>query len=680
MIPKLNFSIAQKIGAGYLAIALLTLACGIVAYLSVNRLSQALTLVTGPVKETSEAINESIRGVQKQLIAVDQALRDNSEQAYSDLQRGQTLTQGALEKIQSAGLIAAERLQTIEKPTREFDSTRDVLLKLNRQFRDQHQQMQTLVENTKDLLIGAEELASQEIVNAEWNINRTDENDTDVRDSEAWAIVSATTEARLALLSRQFNLEALISKPSDDTLREQSDTNLSDLEIYLEQIAESELLRSQPVGRGDFAGSTFAEASQSAFVENRNLFENTLKTAAKLQEAREAYRQAAAKLMDQTRRIETETSESIDAEVIVVRENAASEQLSTITMAAFGLLVAIAGYIISLRLIARPMSELAARLEDIAEGEGDLTVQLDDSRSDEIGRTSLAFNKFTGRIRSTIAQVQDAIEQLGQSAQQLQQASGTNLRHIETQREESRHVDQAMQEMATHVQDVSEAGKTALESTTQANEQTVSGTEQVRQTVDAIEMLAAQVEQASETINELASDSEAIGGVLEVIGGIADQTNLLALNAAIEAARAGEQGRGFAVVADEVRSLAGRTQQSTAEIQAMIERVQEGARRAAVLMSEGQEYANQTVQQGSTTGETFSHIAAQVAQIAGVNQGISEAVAVQEESTRAVSRSISSIGETSGEIAGSSHSINKASADLATLSQQLQGMVSQFRI
>ncbi len=334
----------------------------------------------------------------------------------------------------------------------------------------------------------------------------------------------------------------------------------------------------------------------------------------------------------------------------------------------------------SLRLIARPIGRLAERLEDIAEGEGDLTVELDASGHDEIARSSRAFNAFTGKIRNTVAQVQDAIGHLAQSAGQLQHVSDTNIQRTETQREETQRVNAAMQEMANNMIQVSEASNSALENTVQANEQAAAGQQQVSQTVTAIEQLASQVEQASNTIDQLASDSEAIGGVLDVIGSIAEQTNLLALNVAIEAARAGEQGRGFAVVADEVRTLAARTQQSTAEIQSMIERVQEGARQAAKVMSESRDCARQTAQQGSATGTTFSSIAGAVSQIAEINRRITEAIEVQNASTDSVSQSIGRISTTNEEIVGGSQSVSQASDALAALSQQLQGLVSQFRI
>ena len=676
--PRL--SVAQKIGAGYLVMVLLMLGSGAVGYLAVHKLSRALGLATGPVQETTEAINEGIRGVQEQLLGVDQALREDSPAARAAIGTGRRLTREALGRIAGAGLVPPQRLATLKPAMRQFDQRRDALLAINQRFREQHRQMLALVDHTKDLLIGAEEIASQEIVNTQWNINRTDEEDTDVRDSEAWAISSATTEARLALLARLFNLETLIKNPDSGGELEQAANNYSDLETYLEQIAESDLLGGRPVGKGHYARLTFAGAIEDALKQNRRLFDSTLATARKLRQARTAYHQAAENLKHLAHTIEQETRDTIASQVAEVDASAASAQWSTLVMALVGILVAIIGNILSLRLIARPIGRLAARLEDIAEGEGDLTVQLEASGHDEIARTSRAFNAFTGKIRDAIAQVQTAIEQLGQSAGQLQAASGTNIQHIETQRQESQSVIQAMQQMASHVEQVSAASSSAMQSTAQANEQAGAGREQVNQTVMAIERLASQVEQASETVSRLAGDSEAIGSVLDVIGSIAEQTNLLALNAAIEAARAGEQGRGFAVVADEVRTLAARTQQSTAEIQSIIERVQAGARQAAEVMSQSRECARKTVDQGSASGETFASIAAAVGRIAEVNRQISEAVALQQASTGEVSTSVGRIGETSEQIVETSRSIGQASDDLATLSDQLQRMVRQFRI
>ncbi len=340
LTPKL--SIAQKIGAGYLGMVLLLLASGAVGYFAVHKFSLALGLITGPVQQTTGAINKGIRGVQTQLIAVDELLRNDNEQNRRKLASGQALMRSAMQDISSAGLVAEKRLAGLGNSMQAFNQVRNNLLQLKKCFREQHQQMEELVAHTKDLLISAEEIASQALVNAEWNINRTEEDTTDVRDSEEWDIVSATTEARLALLSRLFNLEALIKTPGDATLLEQAQNNYNDLELYLEQIAESKLLGERKVGKGFFAKSTYAEAVKAVLADNRRLFDTLLKSDSKLQQARAAYSGAANALMVLAQDIEKDTHASIASQLDGLNARAASAQWSTIVMAVVGLLFAVA--------------------------------------------------------------------------------------------------------------------------------------------------------------------------------------------------------------------------------------------------------------------------------------------------------------------------------------------------
>jgi methyl-accepting chemotaxis protein len=219
----------------------------------------------------------------------------------------------------------------------------------------------------------------------------------------------------------------------------------------------------------------------------------------------------------------------------------------------------------------------------------------------------------------------------------------------------------------------------AADATAQADDEARAGAEVVRLTIKQINTLADAVGHAAEVIHRLEADSSEIGKVLDVIGGIAEQTNLLALNAAIEAARAGEQGRGFAVVADEVRSLASRTQDSTSEIQAMIERLQSGAHEAVKVMKSGREQASSSVEQASHAGESLQTIAAAVARIRDMNQHMADAARQQGEVASEINRNLATITEVAEQTAEGAASLDQASSQLSGMSHKLQSLVGHFK-
>ncbi len=324
-----------------------------------------------------------------------------------------------------------------------------------------------------------------------------------------------------------------------------------------------------------------------------------------------------------------------------------------------------------------------------AERESDLTA-CDESDSsllclqvnskDEIGQTAVAFGRMLRKFRTTLQEIVQAANQVSQGVQQMQDVTTRTSEGVDRQRRETEQVATAVDQMSSTIREVGSNATEAAEATRQADQAAKAGQQVVGKALMDINVLAENVEHAAEVVHKLEEDTTTIGGVLDVINGIAEQTNLLALNAAIEAARAGEQGRGFAVVADEVRTLAQRTQQSTQEIQDMIERLQSGAKTSVQVMERGQAQARSCVEQAAQAGETLEEITSAVSRIAEMNQQIAAASDQQIRVVGEISDNVVNIKRVAEENAGGSQEAARAASQLEQLAGRLESMVRQFRV
>jgi len=332
------------------------------------------------------------------------------------------------------------------------------------------------------------------------------------------------------------------------------------------------------------------------------------------------------------------------------------------------------------QLIRRSIADVASSLDDIASGNGDLTKRLETPCNDEIGMLVNNFNAFVGKLHHIITEVTQATNKVATAADQLATVSSEGNKNIQQQRLEIDQVASATQEMSISVADVANNALQASDSAQDANQSSSSGQQVINISMASIESLAREVEQAAEVIHKVGSDSEDIGAVLDVIKGIAEQTNLLALNAAIEAARAGEQGRGFAVVADEVRNLASRTQESAHEIEKMIATLQSNAGDAVTVMERGRSKAKETVDQTGKIRSTLNEIAESVSKIYEMNTGIASAVEEQSAVSREISGNVTRISDGAEQASKLGQQTESASNELSGLAARLRTLVGQFHV
>jgi methyl-accepting chemotaxis protein len=352
---------------------------------------------------------------------------------------------------------------------------------------------------------------------------------------------------------------------------------------------------------------------------------------------------------------------------------------------AVGILVVIALLLAALvtliaRSIARPLDEAVSAMANIASGEADLTRSLDNHGRDELTALGGHFNAFTGKLRGVIGESLQAAGSLNQASQSLGEIAGNAQQHSQQQSQQMELVATAINEVSYAVQDVAKNAEHAASEVRLAEQQALQGQQNIDGSLRQIDQLSATIDQAVQVMQNLAQESTQIGSVLEVIRSIAEQTNLLALNAAIEAARAGEQGRGFAVVADEVRMLAQRTQQSTAEIQGMIERLQGNSEAAVKVINASSQASQQTVEQARQAGESLSQIAASLRNLTGLNASIASATLQQSHVVDDINHNVTQAATLAHENALAADHSSEASRHLGELAGQLNRLLGQFRV
>lgn len=384
------------------------------------------------------------------------------------------------------------------------------------------------------------------------------------------------------------------------------------------------------------------------------------------------------KMTEYARNTVDQATDSANRQLHRLTEESEKLEIIIISAAATAIVVGLLAALLITQMIVSPLQRVVAVAEKIAGG--DITEDLPTDRNDEPGQLMQAMQKMSVSLRSLINSLTSGIAQLATATEEMAAISQQNSAGVSQQKEETEQVATAMNEMTATVQDVARSAEDASNAATESTQQAMIGEKVVQKTMAQIKTLAHEVASSVKAITELKEQSNNIGSVLDVIKSIADQTNLLALNAAIEAARAGEAGRGFSVVAEEVRALAFRTQESTGQIEQLISSLQQKAEAAVSNMDKSAGLADSTLESADDAGDAINAINNAVGSIQQMNQQIAAAALQQSTVAEQINRSIFSIRDVADQSATASEETAAASADLSRLGNELQHLASQFKV
>ncbi|WP_196161122.1 methyl-accepting chemotaxis protein [Reinekea sp. G2M2-21] len=366
------------------------------------------------------------------------------------------------------------------------------------------------------------------------------------------------------------------------------------------------------------------------------------------------------------------------AEIEMQQQRAVRQAIFQIVI--LDLLVAISLSTLVQRLVKTPLKEISDALEDISSGDGDLTQRLRIQRKDEIGLVARFFNVFVEKIQHSMQLVDDSAREVTKAVDTVTQNAEENLNAVKQVHQDTDQVATAINEMNSTAHEVANNAQQVSQSAQHANQETLNAQGIVNQTSESIAELSSEIIEGTGVMSSLKGDVNGIVGVLETIRGIAEQTNLLALNAAIEAARAGDQGRGFAVVADEVRALAARTQESTGEIQAMIEKLEKGSEQAVSVMERSSEKSSKTVERVQHAIESLNNISNAISNINDMSTQIAAAVEEQTHVSEEINRNVLNIVNIIQSTADSANETAQTSSILSDHAESLSTLVGQFRL
>lgn len=672
----MKLTVAVRIASGFVVTVLLL---GIIAFTSLSKLSD--------IKESTEKVNTlaipaltQSSNLQSQFVKMGksavQLYYTTDSAAVSELQT-------SFEKNDREFKASYEKLNAVVAKDPQLKSAVSAVFKSYNDFNEistnlfsSHTQTLRLESDIQDALSSLEEMADDA---ASLSLDLTDSSSVKRNHKEAYEAANALETNLNSLVSAATDLSNTKSVATVDTISNEIEFTVSSIsEKYASIEALSKVNNAPEVAQElmEMLDSLLeAVTSSNSIVQKKRQLLQTKSKSTELLQTSEATIDKAVKQLENLFKIAKDSAKNVQTQV---EDQVTSGYTTVFIIVALAIILSIIIGTITFRSIIRPLGQVNELLNVVASG--DMTKKLDDSGEDEFADLARNCNQLIDSLRSLIQGIVSRSTQLAAASEETSAITKETTRAVNNQRAQVEQAATATTEMSSTSQAVLHSSQEALDAIQASDDEA----ERVKRISEAnkhtITGLAKEVDGASSVINKLHQDSASIGGILDVIRGIADQTNLLALNAAIEAARAGEQGRGFAVVADEVRSLASKTQDSTREIQSMIEVLQHGAEEAVAVMLRGKSQAESCVEQSENAAQALQSITDAVHKASNVSEEIAQAAKEQNQVTNEISERLESVVAIAEQTATGAEQTADSSHEVARLAEELRLSVEEFKL